>query len=300
MEYRIEERRRVRGHDEALAAIKESSFGLTVPPMEPNVTDAVLYVDPEQGNAPVLAYLPLPRGTGELRRAVRSIDWSGGSLRARAGIKVDSRTFGMAPRKAHQLRETCRPTRLARDAPEQHAVLVALGDLLGEMLEELAPEVVAQDRLTMEAVEDEWRLASGSTWTSGVVNNTAVLPYHVDGFNFHTWSSMPVLRRGVRGGHLSVPEYDLCVECRDGWVVSFCGRDLWHGVTPIETVEPDAYRISVVFYSLRGMKDCFTYAIESAQAQTRRTKREDTMAEVLRGERPYPDLAGQKIGPSGA
>ena len=48
---------------------------------------------------------------------------------------------------------------------------------------------------------------------------------------------------------------------------------------------PDAYRISVVYYSLRGMKDCFTYAVESAEGAARRTAREDGIADTLKGER---------------
>jgi hypothetical protein len=40
----------------------------------------------------------------------------------------------------------------------------------------------------------------------------------------------------------------------------------------------DAYRYSVVYYALRGMKDCFTYAVETAKGKESRTAREDGMA----------------------
>ena len=98
---------------------------------------------------------------------------------------------------------------------------------------------------------------------------------------------MPVLRRGVRGGALHLPEYDLTVACRDGWVVAFNGYELWHGVTPIELAEEDAYRISVVYYSLRGMKDCFSYAIEKSEGAIRRTSREQGIAAALRGDQDF-------------
>ena len=50
----------------------------------------------------------------------------------------------------------------------------------------------------------------------------------------------------------------------------------------------DAYRYSVVYYALRGMKDCFTYAVETAKGKERRTAREDKMAAVLKGEAEAP------------
>jgi len=39
-----------------------------------------------------------------------------------------------------------------------------------------------------------------------------------------------------------------------------------------------------VYYALRGMKDCFTYAVETARGSENRTKREEQMAAVLKGE----------------
>ena len=286
LDYELRPVQRVLGHREALEGFKGSEDGLIVPDLDPNVTTAQLLVDVDT-DEPVLAYLPLPEGpVQDLRQAVRSIRY-GETLRQSTGLRNKSRTFGMAPRKMYQKRESCRPTALSTDQPAEHAVIVGLGSLLSGMMHDLAPGIVARDEQIMEAVEDEWKLAEGSTWTSGVVNNTTVLPYHVDGANFPTWSCMPVLRRGVRGGCLSVPEYGLVVGCRDGWTVCFNGFDLWHGVTPLRLVEPDGYRISVVYYSLRGMKDCFTYAVETSKGAARRTAREDGIAAALRGEQPF-------------
>jgi hypothetical protein len=285
LEYEVVPRRRAVGHEAWRERMRASEDGLTVPDLEPNLTSSTLIIDDET-REPVLAYLPLPDGVNDLRRAVRNIRY-GETLRQSSGLRNKSRTFGMAPRKMYQKRESCRPTALSTDQPDEHAVIVGLGDLCADVLREIAPEVMARDEVTMRVVESEWRLADRSTWTSGVVNNTTVLPYHVDGANFPTWSAMPVLRRGVRGGRLHVPEYDLVVGCRDGWMVAFNGYELWHGVTPLRVAEADGYRISVVYYSLRGMKDCFTYAVEAAEGAIRRTAREDGIAAALKGERPF-------------
>jgi hypothetical protein len=79
------------------------------------------------------------------------------------------------------------------------------------------------------------------------------------------------------GGYLSVPEYGLVCACRDGYAVFFPGHELVHGVTPMQTTAPDGYRYSVVYYALRGMKDCFTAAMETQHAKKKRTEREREM-----------------------
>jgi hypothetical protein len=90
------------------------------------------------------------------------------------------------------------------------------------------------------------------------------------------------VRRGIEGGHLNLPEYGATIACRDGWGVFFGGWNLVHGVTPMRQVAPDGYRYSVVYYSLRGMKDCATAAVETRDAWARRTARERAAAESLR------------------
>ena len=70
----------------------------------------------------------------------------------------------------------------------------------------------------------------------------------------------------------------LVCACRDGWVVFFVGNQLLHGVTPMRSITKDAYRYSIVYYALRGMKDCFTYAVEQKRGRENRTRRE---AEVM-------------------
>src|SRR3982751_17283 len=132
----------------------------------------------------------------------------------------------------------------------------------------------------MTDIDRDWKLGE-SEWTSGVINASARLPYHRDAMNFPVWSAMPVLRRHMDGGHLHVPEYDLVLPCRDGWGVFFPGYDLVHGVTPMSPTRPDGYRYSLVYYALRGMQDCFTYAVEREHARTRRTEREQEIARKL-------------------
>jgi hypothetical protein len=253
-------------------------IGTTVPNLTPDqvtvITDpAILTCEGE----PVAAYLPLAEA-GRLRRAALAIDCSGGVQRNTA-YRSRSRTFGYAPPRIITRRESCSLTALSRDQPDVEAVLEIYADQFATMLEMIDPGIIPADQATLGEILPEWRLGEAKLWTSGVVNDTAALPYHRDGFNFATWSAMPVLRRGVRGGYLHLPEFGVAFACADSTVTLFPGRRWVHGVTPLSRVrKDDGYRISIVYYALRGMKDCRTAAEETRKAQTKRTEREAAMA----------------------
>jgi hypothetical protein len=216
------------------------------------------------------------------------------TVRQSTGLRNESVTFGMAPRKAYQRRESCRPTALSYNQPAEHTVLVMLAETFADMFREFAPDLAERDAAAISEVADEWRMHDAAMWTSGVVNKSSQMPFHRDGFNFATWSAMPVVRRNMAGGYLNFPEYDLTVACRDGWVLFFPGYKYLHGVTPMKATAPDGYRYSVVYYALKGMKDCFTYAVETAEGRIRRTEREDHLAKAIKGEEAFKVSGGVK------
>jgi hypothetical protein len=269
--------KRVMTYDEATELV-----GTTVPDITFTPHEAGIWVDADT-EEPFFACFPMEEEVGLLRAAVMNIKY-GTTKRQSTGIENESRTFGMAPRKIFQRRESCRPTALAQDAPEEHAVLVAFAEKFGKMFQEFAPDLWERDATNLDnaGLANEWRMTDDAMWTSGVVNKSSTLPYHRDGFNFATWSAMPTIRRSMGGGYLHFPEYDFVYSARDGWVSFFPGYKYVHGVTPMTPKTKDAYRYSVVYYALRGMKDCFTYAVETAKAKESRTAREDGMAHDLR------------------
>lgn len=272
MEYRIIEKERVRSKKEA-----DVFVGQDVPELEPDVNEACIIVDADT-QEPICGYFPLQRETVKgLRRAVLNIKYAG-TTRA-SGVFNKSRSFGMSPRKVMVGREACRPTNLASEQPVEHTYIVQTAYELAEQLRLISPEIYEHDKALLDEVTDDWRMSEDTLWTSGVINKSSTLPYHRDGFNFNTWSAMPVIRRSMAGGHLHFPEYDFTVSCRDGYSVYFCGYQLVHGVTPMAKTRNDGYRYSIVYYALRGMKDCFTYAIETKRGQQKRTEREQVRAE---------------------
>jgi len=266
--------KRVMSYEEAGALV-----GTQAPALEPTFRGDVLFVDEETG-APVLANLAMPERAA-FRRNILQVKMGGpmaGQARS-SGVSNTSRTFGNRPRKPMMRQEACMVARLADEQPDVHAHLVAYSETMGRALGEAFPEIELADRETIQQVLPEWRLSDESLWTSGVINSESALPYHRDGNNFEAWSAMPVIRRNVRGGHLHIPEYDMVVPCQDGYAVMFYGKGLVHGVTPMKVTAKGGYRISVVYYALRGLKDCHTYAVETASARRRRTEREERMAD---------------------
>lgn len=252
-------------------------LGCRVPDLEPNVTRPTIAVDDD--GAPVWAYLPGPdRATG-LRRAVRSMKMT--TTYRDNGINNVSRTFGYSPRRPMRRRDGCGVQSADRDHPQAVAELGRWARLCADQYAAFHPDRAQADRQTMGQVGGDWRLGGDGLWTSGIVNESTSLPYHRDNANFHTWSAMPVVRRGTRGGYLHLPEYGAVLPCRDGWVVHFCGRELVHGVTPITKTADDGYRYSVVFYAIRGMANCADVAAEQTRARTVRTQRERDLAQRL-------------------
>lgn len=248
--------------------------GETVKDIASNIHEAGIYRDADTGEA-ILVYAPFPAPVTDLRRAVLNTQYST-TLRA-SGTRNNSRVFGFTNRSAVLQREACTPTSLAWESPEAQMTLNDTADILASYLREVLPEVFEHDYQEIQQVLPEWRMTEDALWTSGVINQSSALPYHRDGSNFDTWSAMPVIRRGMDGGNLHMPEWDITINCRDGWALWFNGYAAVHGVTPLKARTKDGYRYSIVFYAKRGMKDCHTYAVEVGEARKRRAEREAGM-----------------------
>lgn len=244
----------------------------------PNVNEAGIYRDADTGEA-ILVYAPSPRSTAILRQQIPAVKWTT-TLRAK-GTRNVSKIFGMTNRSVVLRREACAPAGIAWESPSLQMELNEQATALGDYLRDVLPEVYEHDYQAVGAVLPEWRMTEDSLWTSGVINQSSALPYHRDGSNFDTWSAMPVIRRGMEGGNLHMPEYDITINCRDGWALWFNGFRYVHGVTPMKPRTKDGYRYSIVFYAKKGMKDCHTYAVEIGEAKARRSAREHVMAEKV-------------------
>jgi hypothetical protein len=263
--------------------------GTAVADTEPNIpsptyTETTRIIDAGTDTIIGLVTHLSPEWVTRLRHAILPVEMD--TVARMAGrMAGGGKTFGWQPKRIVNGRETCRAAGASTQFPDSHQTLTQLSSELSRQFDLLLPDRATADRHVLEQVAEEWKMEPGSLWTSGVINKSATLPYHRDGMNFHTWSAMPSLRYGTGGGHLHLPEYDITYPVRDGEVTWFCGKDLIHGVTPMYTrarfTQEQAYRYSIVYYALAGMKDCRTFAEETTQSAARRTARERRMATEL-------------------
>lgn len=207
------------------------------------------------GGVPRILYCKIDADTAPLKWAVMNIDYSE-STRTN-GLTTRSAIFGYSPRVTMR-KDFCSATAMARNFPKQHLIICKFAEELVKLYEKYFPATLERHyKMVGDKVKDQYKL-SNTPFTSGIVNKNNPLKYHHDAGNFkNVLSNMIVLKRGVTGGRLACPEFDLKFQCADNHVVIFDGAQILHGVTPIIKPEGDHYfRYSVVYYSLEQMWNC--------------------------------------------
>lgn len=195
------------------------------------ISEPCIIIDSESKEI-VCVYSILAEGlTEQLRDAILKIKIT--KNRRTKGLRTQSKIFGFMPREKIR-KDYCSSVSLARDQPEQHAIVCNFARTLSEYYRTYAPEVFKNhEALVQEKVMREWQI-EGSVFTSGIINKNNPLKYHLDAGNFpELYSNMICLRKDTTGGHLSIPEYDIGLEIADNSIVFFDGQKLLHGVTPI-------------------------------------------------------------------
>lgn len=190
-----------------------------------------------------------------------------------SGMRYPSKVFGFTEPKPLRRRYAASASALTRDFPRVRDILDTITVENWQMFSDFAPEeAAAHEALVRSKVNEDWFIA-GKAWTSGIINNTAALPYHKDTGNIPTtWSAMLCLRGHVEGGGLHLPEYDVTFGIPNGSVTFFDGQNTWHGVTPLVHTRNDAYRFTLVWYTKNGFTKIGSAAEEMNAAKRRATK----------------------------
>lgn len=196
-----------------------------------------------------------------------------------AGLVTNSRVFGYRPRITMRS-DFCSSASLNRDNPEVSVLLNKLGLRMQELYREYIPLTFQEHSTRVKEIRPEW-LIEDTLFSSGIVNKNNQLRYHRDAGNFdNVFSCMLVLKGGVEGGYLSIPEYGVGLELKNNTVLMFNGQKLMHGVTPIKRQNELSYRFSVVFYTLKSMWNCLEIKDEISRIKKIKTEREFKRAEL--------------------
>lgn len=198
------------------------------------------------------------------------------SQRRTNGMPQMSAVLGFQPRQKMR-QDWCRASALTQAHPDLYGFAAGVGRDLQKKFEELLPDAWERQAASVEEnVLAEYRIP-GTAFTTAYVNQNRALQYHRDTGNFKdVYSNLIVLRRGMAGGHLVLPEYGVALPQDDGAMLMFDGAGIIHGVTPLRKRQQSGYRIGLVFYATAAMQRCYPYEEEMQRIQHSRTKTEET------------------------
>ena len=227
-------------------------------------------------------YLILPQLSVRLLNAVKSIKYNTG--RRQRGLVTESRVFGYTPRKAMR-GDYCSTTALASDHSKEHNLICSYGAEITKFYKEHCPDMYNQHNdLAQQKVKPNW-IIKDTPFTSGIINKNSALNYHFDAGNFNdVYSNMLAYKKDIEGGYLALPEYNVGLEIANNSVLFFDGQKILHGVTPIKYKSPNAYRYTLVYYTLKQMWKCEEPKEELDRIKHLKTKREIKRLKRLRGE----------------
>lgn len=270
----------VKHKPDALASITRNK---TIAPKANGIDDDVILRDADTGD--VIACQVTAPELSELGREIArhlrfaKLPWTDpkGTLKKNerlSGIGANTVLLGYtAPNKMYK-RYAGKLAPIHIDTKPTGDLFMALAPMMWQRFQDsVPPEAHRHNQLTRETLHEDWLMA-GTPFSSGVVNDNAVLPYHKDAGNIKdAWSMMLVLRNKVDGGYLDVPEYGVTLGVPDLSLLFFCGQSLMHGVTPMIKRSSDAYRFSIVYYTKTALRDCGSAEDEIRRAQIAATQR---------------------------
>ncbi len=234
--------------------------------------DTALY---EDGVLKVV-YVELPEMLLDMRAAVLKAPCF--TYSRTAGLKACSCTFGYLPRNP-LFHDFCKMSKWHSFDQRTHTTAMAHAALVDRYYALHNPGVYARHKKEVHArVNASWRMGD-SVFTSGIVNKSTPLAYHFDGGNFKdVWSGMLTFKRGIEGGDLALPEYDVVIKLRDRSLLLFDGQGLMHGVTPITRTQANGYRYTAVYYSTLSLWQCLPPGEELQRVRGKRDAMESNRA----------------------
>ncbi len=220
-------------------------------------------------------YQRLDLDSTKIVEALETIKYQEG-FRSR-GLKSRSRIFGYAPRLEFR-QDFCHAASLAMEQPKEHQIVCDYAKQVTQIYEKIDPQMFKRhDKMSKKILKDYQ--IEDTPFTSGIINKNNPLKYHFDFGNFvDVYSCMLGFKKNIVGGYLSLPEYECAFEISHNSVFIFDGQNILHGVTPFEKLTEDAYRYTIVYYSLKRMWECLPISEEVIRIRNKRLGMEQRRA----------------------
>lgn len=220
-------------------------------------------------------YLEQASNLDELAFHLKSVEYA---LSTRSGgMPTISRVFGYQPRITMR-RDFCNEASFNQDYPKAYEIVKNQADKAAILYHQHNPMLFEKHSQMADKLKPEHRIPM-TPFSSGIINKNNQLRYHYDSGNFkNVWSAMFVMRKDTEGGYLSLPNYGIGIELKNNSLMLFDGQSVLHGVTPINMLNKNSYRLSIVYYSLAGMWKCLTPQEELNRIRKVKTQRETKRA----------------------
>jgi len=217
------------------------------------INEDCILIDEDTGKI-IGIYFKLPETPSALLMAIMSIRYD--KNKRLQGLITHSRIFGWRPREKIR-NDYCSSASMSMTEPKQHAIIVEFAKTLTKYYKEFAPNIFnSHKEIADDNIMKDW-LIEDTPFSSGIVNKNNELHYHHDAGNFKdVYSNMVAFKSNVKGGFLSMPEYDVGLEIATNSVLLFDGQKILHGVTPIKLLNKNSYRYTIVYYTLKAMWNC--------------------------------------------
>jgi len=185
-----------------------------------------------------------------------------------SGIQSTSRIFGFKPRD-HIRGPFCSYADLHTKQPKPAQIICNFADEIEKTYKKYFVDEYSHHSTVVETVREDYRMGE-SVFTSGIANYDNFLPYHYDRGNFNgVLSCMLCFTKGLEGGELLMPEYNIGISPTNQSLIIFDGQAILHGVAPFK-IAKNGYRYTLVYYSLKQMWQCLTPDEELKYARTYR------------------------------
>jgi hypothetical protein len=213
--------------------------------------------------APTEGRTRLVRKDGRMSRQTRTLNNDG------KVVNISSAIIGFYDRSGRF--PFCRKSAFTQNFPERWAEVVPLVKEVSDFFATELPERHAVQKAFVAQQRPEYTIP-GTVFSTLTVNNNVCGTVHKDAGDFK--DGMGVIgcfREGdFVGGELCFPQYKVFVDFTDGDILFFNPHE-WHGVNPMEHVEPEneGTRITVVYYYRRKLCECGSVEQEISRARER-------------------------------